>query len=168
MTYDYVLPGAFGNPLEFVLANARDVDKQVAGLPNLIARYAWDGVRAYRSGITNTSTWSIFDVVPKITQPSTTTTVATSMTILDVFADSKARLFVLHIETNPNGSSGNYLTVSDAAGNRLYQGLLSDQGGDPRIFEDSKNRLWLLIMWAGPNGASAKLLGSTTISRLAR
>jgi hypothetical protein len=90
------------------------------------------------------------------------------MTILDVFVDSKARPFVLHIETNPNGSSGNYLTVSDAAGNRLYQGLLSDQGGDPRIFEDSKNRLWLLIMWAGPNGASAKLLGSTTISRLAR
>src|SRR5262249_49367901 len=51
--YDYILPGAYGNTSEFVGVSTRDVTKVVAGLPNLTAAFAWDGVREYRSGTTS-------------------------------------------------------------------------------------------------------------------
>lgn len=147
--YDYVLPGAFGNPDEFVHVANRDVLKAVAGLPNLTASYVWDGMRAFVSGITNTTAWRQFDVMPRRTPPSNTTTSAAFMYFMDVFADSSHRLITLHRVTDPAGPSGLYLTVDDAAGHQLYQGIPSYQGGYPRIFEDSKGRLWLLALQSG-------------------
>jgi hypothetical protein len=44
-----------------------------------------------------------------------------------------------------------YLTVQDPSGSRIYQGMPSYSGGNPRIFEDGKGRLWLLSFSGGPS-----------------
>jgi hypothetical protein len=150
--YDYILPGAFGNSSEFVDVSTRDVTKDVAGLPNLTASYVWDGVRSQKSGVSSVSGWSVFDVMPKLTQPSTTLTVAAWMALQDVFADSNKRLFTLHrAPTAVGGSTTMFLTVNDSAGNRLYQGIPSYTAGHMRIFEDGKGRLWVLGFTLGSN-----------------
>jgi hypothetical protein len=156
--YSYVLPGAFGIGSEFVDVSERDVRKEVAGLPNLNTNYAWDGVRLHRSSVTSTSGWGTVDIMPKRTEPSTTTTSAAFMYFMDVLADSKGRLLTLHRVSDPaGGPSGTFLTVNDGAGNRLYQAPLSYQSGNPRMFEDGKGRLWVLVQGWGSSGADMRL-----------
>jgi hypothetical protein len=123
------------------------VTKEVAGLPNLNSAYVWDGVDLFRSGLTSISSWETTVVMPKQTQPSTTTTQATFMAMQDVYADTNGRLFIIH---SVDGAF--YLTVMSGPGTIIYQNTLpiwqlipSEAFAQPRLYEDAKGRLWLIV-----------------------
>jgi hypothetical protein len=155
--YEYVFPGAYGNAAEFVDISIRDVTRSVAGLPLLTKDYAWDGIRQHKSGTTNTTNWSIYDIIPLRTPPSSTTTVAAFMYFSDVFADSKGRLFTMTHVSDPEGPSGLHFIVLDNSNTVLHSSILPSIGGNYKIFEDGKNRIWIMNFANTSSGASVKL-----------
>lgn len=156
-TYDYVLPGAFGNPEEFADVGIRNLAKNVAGVPDNKDAYVWDGVRQFKTAVSSADALSYQDLIPKRTRLGKATSKATFMYAQDVFADSKGRLLSLHSVSDDGKPGVTHFTVSDAAGNRLQQTTLPI-GGNIRIYEDAKHRLWLLRMLAGTGEHASALL----------
>lgn len=147
--YDFILPGAWGNPAEFADVSLRDILKGVAGFPGLNVSYVFDGVRQVRTGLSDSQGWAQVDLIPK--RSIVVDGAITHMAGQDVFADSKGRLLSLYRIADPGKDVASFvfLTASDAAGNRLGPQIKLDLGGNLRFYEDAKNRLWLLQIVSG-------------------
>lgn len=138
--YNYVMPGGFGNPAEWV-GFSEWAGKKEHTAPNVDGSYVWDGLYEERALIADAASHRFATVIPPRNTPSTTGT-AVWMATQDAFCDSKGRMFTLVTVSDPRGPSGMYLTVRNSAG-QIHQGLVPG-GNNPRIVEDGKGRLWLI------------------------
>jgi hypothetical protein len=140
-SYHYLLPGAFGDPGEFVGVSLWNGKKEHTA-PLVEGPYVWDGVYQGRARIDDASSLTFSWTMEHRTQPDETE--AAWMAIQDSYSDRAGRLLTVHYVTDPNGPSGMYLTVSNSSG-QLHQGIVAGiGGGNPRVLEDALGRLWLI------------------------
>jgi hypothetical protein len=161
--YDYIFPGAFGDLNAFAATTMRDMNNRVAGLPNLIANYVWDGLRQYNMKINDPSSMVADYNIPIGTPPSTTTTVANWMGQNDTFIDSRRRMLnFTRINDPKNPPAQTRFTVTNNMGDYLHRSVPTADGtiggGGIRIIEDAKKRLWITEFVNSPtDGVMAKV-----------